>query len=136
MADKTLDPNKFYLTPGKVYGPGRASVEDLAKERKLQVGTAQAAPLAPPTQTATVSAAGRLQQAAPGGQGEAAQVGVGAFDPFEPEATRLRDLEVAISDLDEETVKAAQGADTRAGAAPIYEMRLRDIREAQGGGQE
>ena len=54
--------------------------------------------------------------------------------PFEPESVRIKDLAQHLEDggFDKETVHALQRADTREGAAAVYERRVDALREAQG----
>ena len=53
--------------------------------------------------------------------------------PFEPGSVKIDDLAQRLEDVeDEEIVHALQRADTRIGAAAVYERRIDALREAQG----
>ena len=53
--------------------------------------------------------------------------------PFEPGSVRIDDLAQRLEDVeDEQIVHALQRADTRIGAAAVYERRIDALREAQG----
>ena len=54
--------------------------------------------------------------------------------PFEPGSVRIDDLAQKLEDegIDEETTHALQRADTRRGAAAVYERRIDALREARG----
>ena len=52
--------------------------------------------------------------------------------PFEPGSVKIDDLAQRLEDVeDEEIVHALQRADTRIGAAAVYERRIDALREAQ-----
>lgn len=57
------------------------------------------------------------------GAGEASE-GQEAFDPTDPEAVPLADLEEALKDLDEPNLRVAADHDSRKGAKEIYEKLL------------
>ena len=52
--------------------------------------------------------------------------------PFDPESVTIQDLAEHLEEVsDEETVHALQRADTRKGAAAVYERRVDELRESQ-----
>lgn len=64
------------------------------------------------------------KRAAGEGDEEGGGEGEGGFDPNDPEATPVRELEAALEGASDADVKKARKKDDRASAQPIYERRL------------